>query len=139
MTVWKGLENAIPTPQMSPRELAPTSRVQLGWAKWGQHHEAGGRAGEPVDDAAAAELLGLYEAWQMTTDHARRAEIWSRMLEIHAEQVFSIGIVRGIPQPVVVRRNLRNVPKEGLYAWQPGAQFGVYNPDTFWFDDKALR
>ncbi len=139
MTVWKGLENAVPTPQMSPYELAPTSRVQLGWAKWGQHYETGGRAGEPVDDAAAAELLGLYRAWQMTTDDARRAEIWSRMLEIHAEQVFSIGIVRGVPQPVVVNKSLRNVPKEGLYAWQPGAHFGVYNPDTFWFDGKASR
>jgi peptide/nickel transport system substrate-binding protein len=139
MTVWKGLENAVPTPQMSPRELAPTSQVQLGWAKWGQHYEAGGRAGEPVDDAAAAELVELYEAWQMTTDDARRAEIWSRMLEIHAEQVFSIGIVRGIPQPVVVNKSLRNVPKDGLYAWQPGAHFGVYGPDTFWFDDKAPR
>jgi peptide/nickel transport system substrate-binding protein len=139
MTVWKGLENAVPTPMMSPRELAPTSRVQLGWAKWGQHHEAGGRAGEPVDDPAAAELLELYQAWQTTTDVARRAEIWSRMLEIRADQVFDIGIVRAIPQPVVVNKNLKNVPQDGLYAWQPGAHFGVYNPDTFWFDDEASR
>jgi peptide/nickel transport system substrate-binding protein len=84
-------------------------------------------------------LLGLYEAWQTTTDDARRAEIWSRMLQIRAEQVFSIGIVRGVPQPVVVNKSLRNVPKEGLYAWQPGAHFGVYGPDTFWFDGNASR
>ena len=139
MSIWKGLENGVPTPRMSPHELAPTSQVQLGWAKWGQHFESRERAGEPVDDAAAAELLRLYKAWEKTTDPARRTEIWSRMLEIHADQVFSIGIVRGVPQPVVVSDRLRNVPKEGLYAWQPGAHFGVYNPDTFWFDGEPPR
>jgi peptide/nickel transport system substrate-binding protein len=37
-------------------------------------------------------------------------------------------------QPVVVNANLRNVPKEGIYNWDPGAYFGIYKPDQFWFD-----
>jgi peptide/nickel transport system substrate-binding protein len=37
-------------------------------------------------------------------------------------------------QPIVVRDSLRNVPKEGIYNWDPGAHFGIYRPDTFWFD-----
>ena len=28
---------------------------------------------------------------------------------------------------------LKNVPKKGVYNWEPGAPFGVYGPDTFWF------
>ena len=24
--------------------------------------------------------------------------------------------------------------REGLYSWDPGAYFGIYQPDTFWFD-----
>jgi peptide/nickel transport system substrate-binding protein len=39
-------------------------------------------------------------------------------------------------QPVAVRQNLHNVPKEAVYNWEPGAQFGVYRPDTFWFDQQ---
>ena len=39
-------------------------------------------------------------------------------------------------QPVVVRDNLRNVPAEGVYSWDPGAYFGMYHPDTFWIDAK---
>ena len=31
------------------------------------------------------------------------------------------------------RSRLRNVPDEGLYAWEPTANFGVYRPDTFYF------
>jgi peptide/nickel transport system substrate-binding protein len=32
---------------------------------------------------------------------------------------------------------LKNVPKEGVYAYDPGAYFGIYKPDTFWFDRAA--
>jgi peptide/nickel transport system substrate-binding protein len=55
------------------------------------------------------------------------------MLEIHAEQQFTIGIVSGVPQPVIARQTLMNVPKEAFYNWDPGAFFGIYHPDTFWF------
>jgi peptide/nickel transport system substrate-binding protein len=46
--------------------------------------------------------------------------------------VFSIGTVNGIRQPVVVGAKIRNVPKEGFYAWDPGGYFGLYQPDTLW-------
>ena len=31
------------------------------------------------------------------------------------------------------RDKLVNLPKEGFYNWDPGAFFGIYHPDTFWF------
>ena len=36
-----------------------------------------------------------------------------------------------------MQATLRNLPEEAVYNWEPGAQFGIYNPDTFWFDDEA--
>ena len=38
-----------------------------------------------------------------------------------------------MPQPVVVSSRLRNVPRTGIYNWDPGAFFGIYRPDSFWF------
>ena len=58
------------------------------------------------------------------------------MLSIHANEVLTIGVVSGVMQPVVVRNTLRNVPREGVYNWDPGAQLGMYRPDTFWFDSN---
>jgi peptide/nickel transport system substrate-binding protein len=55
------------------------------------------------------------------------------MLQIYTEQQFSIGVIAQVKQPVVVANTLMNVPEEGVYSWEPGAQFGVYRPDTFWF------
>lgn len=133
MSVWTGLENAVPTPETSPQELAPTSQHQLYWPKWGQYHESHGLAGEPVDLEPAKELLRLNDQWETATDAKVREEIWHKMLAIRAENTFTIGTVRGVPQPVVISNDLRNVPEEGIYNWEPGAYFGVYYPDTFWF------
>ncbi len=133
MSVWTGLDNGIPTAEMSPDEIAPTSQQQLEWPKFGQYYETSGKLGERPDIPAAQELLGLYRSWRETTDPAQRAHIWHRMLRIYADQQFVIGTVAGVPQPVVVRDTLMNVPQKGLYNWNPGAFFGIYSPDTFWF------
>ena len=132
MAVWGGLDNGIATADMSPDELAPTSQQQLQWPKFGQYFETRGKSGEAPDFPAAIELMKLYEAWRAATTHEERERIWHRMLEIHADQQFVIGVVNGVLQPVVVRTTLRNVPEKGMYSWDPGALFGIYRPDTFW-------
>ncbi len=57
------------------------------------------------------------------------------MLEIHSRELFTIGIINGVLHPVVVNNQLRNVPKRGHYDIEPGSYFGIYKPDTFWFDE----
>ena len=133
MSIFKGLENGIATPEMSPEELAPTSQQQLQWPKFGQFYESSGKMGNAPDIPEAQELLKLFEAWRAAGTPAQRAEIWHRMLKIHAEQQLVIGTVNSVPQPVVVSNSLMNVPKEALYSWSPGAYLGIYRPDTFWF------
>jgi peptide/nickel transport system substrate-binding protein len=130
-----GLNNALASPSMSPNELAPTSGAQLQWPMWGQHFESNAKAGRPIDLPEAARQLALYREWLAADGDARRADVWAQMLEHYTDQVFSIGTVNGTRQPVVVSRRLRNVPEDGLYAWEPTAHFGVYRPDTFYFAD----
>ena len=66
------------------------------------------------------------------TDEAGRRAAWDKILETNADEVFSIGTVNGIRQPIVVGPKVRNVPKEGYCAWDPGGYIGLYQPDTFW-------
>jgi peptide/nickel transport system substrate-binding protein len=136
MSVWSGLSNGIPTPDMSPAELAPTAQEQLQWPMWGQYYEQNRRGGEAPESSEAKELVRLFDAWRNSETPEEREGIWLRMLAINAEQVYTIGIVTRALQPVVVRDNLRNVPAEGVYSWDPGAYFGMYHPDTFWIDAK---
>jgi peptide/nickel transport system substrate-binding protein len=134
MTIDYGLENGIPTADMSPEEFAPVHQIHYQWPKWGQYHETKGQAGEPPDEPEAKRLLELFEQWRRSGTTEERERIWDEVLQIHADQVYSIGLVAGVLQPVAVDVNLRNVPEEAIYNWEPGAQFGIYSPDTFWFD-----
>lgn len=140
MTVGKGWDNGVPSAATSPSALAPTQQDTLTWPKWGQYFQTMGHAGSSPDMKEAERLLDLYLAWQTgtLTDGTKisREDVWSEMLDIHAKQQFIIGVISQAPQPVVVSNKMRNVPEEGLYTWDPGAQFGVHRMDEFWFDDS---
>ncbi|MGD9827475.1 MAG: ABC transporter substrate-binding protein [Hyphomicrobiaceae bacterium] len=137
MGIWPVTENGLAQPWMNPWRLAPTSRMQYQWPKWGRHFETDGKSGHAPDLPAAKQLVALYKAWHEATSRTAQERIWKQMLEINAEQVFTIGIVNGTLRPVVVAAHVRNVPEKGVFHWDPGAYFGIYKPDTFWIDDRA--
>jgi peptide/nickel transport system substrate-binding protein len=123
----------LPTPDMNPDWLAPVSQQQLQWPKWGLYFETKGREGEPPTLPAAKHLVELYQRWLVSGDADERARVWAKMLDINAEEVFTIGIVGGTLQPIVVKNGLQGVPAKGVYSWEPGSHFGIYNPDTFYW------
>ncbi len=135
MSVWSGVDNGIANAEMSPWEFCPSTQQQLQWAKWGQFIETSGEAGEKIDMPEAQRLHDLLLQWRAATETEVRAGIWDEVLKIWSEQAYSLGLVANVPQPVVVSRHLHNVPEKGVWAWDPGAQFGVYKPDTFWLDE----
>jgi peptide/nickel transport system substrate-binding protein len=137
MAAYNGLDNGVPTADMAPAEFAPTSQQQLQWPKWGQYAETKGRAGQPVDLSAAKDLLQLYHDWFRASSTEERKRIWRDILALYSDQVFTFGTVAEVPQPVVVSDRLRNVPIEAIYNWDPGAQFGIYRPGTFFFAHPA--
>jgi peptide/nickel transport system substrate-binding protein len=134
MSINKGIENGLATAAMSPWEFAPTSQQQLQWPQWGQYYETKGKAGEAPNLPSATRLKELYEDWLGTALQPDQSRVWHAMLQIWADETFSIGTVAGVLQPVVVSEKLHNVPEEGFYNWDPGAFFGIFKPDTFWLD-----
>ena len=134
MSVWTGLENGLPTAEFSPSELAPVDQNNLEWPKWGQYYQTHGLSGEPPSLPEAKELVELLEQWQAADDIAARAEVWEKMLSIFTNQVFTIGTVAAVPQPIVVSNRLHNVPESQIWSFSPGNFFGIYRPDIFWLD-----
>ncbi|MHC5654216.1 ABC transporter substrate-binding protein [Stappia sp. ICDLI1TA098] len=131
MAVWSGFENGIPTSEMPPEDFAPVRSDFLSWSAWGNWYETQGQTGEKPDWEPAVQLTSLYDDWLTSTSEEERTEIWHEMLRIHAEQTIHIGLVSEVRQPVVVR-DLGNVPVEGIYGWDPGAQFGIHRMDEFY-------
>lgn len=134
ITVWAGVENAMPTPASSPREFAPGTLGDLQWPQWGLYRESKGKAGEPCDEPTVQHLIDLVAKWERATDETEQRVVWHDLLAAHADQQFTIGVISGSRQPVIVSRRLHNVPRQGIYSWHPGAYFGIYRPDTFWLE-----
>ncbi len=138
-SVWYGWDNGLPRPETSPEYLAPTRQEFFAWPMWGQYFQTMGQAGEAPDMPAALRLLELERAWSLSTDTGARTAIWKEMLHIHAQQQFAIGILAGAPQPIVVSDRLRNVPEQAIWAYDPGAHFGIHRIDEFFFDDPLQQ
>jgi peptide/nickel transport system substrate-binding protein len=139
MSLWQGIDNGLAGPDMEPDALAPSNRGQYHWPRFGQFVETAGRTGDAIDMPEVRELSDLHKAWQKSASRAEREQIWRRMLQIHASQVFTIGIVNSTLQPIVATRRLRNIPDQGWYSFEPGAFLGMYRPDTFWLADADSR
>jgi peptide/nickel transport system substrate-binding protein len=135
MTAYAGNVTAVPTVDTSPKEFAPTMQGGLQWSSWGMYVESNGKKGEACDMPSACKLMDYLREWETSTDSAVRRKAWDQILTANADEVFSIGTVNGIRQPVVVAPKVRNVPKEGYHAWDPGGYFGLYQPDTFWISE----
>ncbi|MBX2830661.1 MAG: ABC transporter substrate-binding protein [Rhodospirillales bacterium] len=133
MSIFNGVDNGLATPNSVPSEFVPVQQDSLQWPKWGQYYQTDGEAGEAPDLPAAKELMEQYRKWQTSNEKGRK-EAWQSILDINSENMFSIGLIGNVPQPVVVDKDLRNVPEKGIHSWEPGAFFGIYRPDTFWWD-----
>ena len=134
MSVWAGVDNGAPTPDFSPKEFVPSDPYQLQWPMWGTYVSTQGAGGQKVDDAAAQKLIDLYNQWLVAQDEETRRKIWDEILDINADQVFSIGIVTATLVPVVVSNKLHNVPAEGISSFDPYGYFGLYEMDAFWME-----
>lgn len=135
MSTWEGLNRGLATANMNPEELAPVSPVQGQWPVWGRHFESKGASGEEPSLPEVKRLAELYSKWRSADSDELQETVWHEMLEIFTNQVYSIGIVSGGLQPVVINAKLRNVPEEGIWAFEPTLYFGHYLPDTFWLED----
>ena len=137
VSVWYGWDNGIPSATTSPDYLAPRAQEFFAWPKWGQYYQTNGEAGEPIDMPQPRRLMALAAEWEVANENSRREEIWAEMLKIHANEMYGIGILAEAPQPVVVSNRLRNVPQKGLWAWDPGAHFGIHRVDEAFFIDAG--
>ncbi len=139
MVAHSGLDNAIPTAIMPPKELAPVQQDHYAWPAWGQHVETHGSRGEAVDDPAAQRLIALFRQWETSAEVGSQEAAWREMLSIHADQQFVIGTIAGAIQPIVIKDKLRNLPEKALYSWEPTSMVGIYRIDEVFWDGGPRR
>lgn len=135
MSVWSGFDNGLPSADMPPNERVPMGVDFLIGPAWGAYTTSGGESGEEPDFPPVVTLLDAFNQWETAENPDDREAAWETILRTHADEVLTLGTVQGVIQPVVVKNNLRNVPLDGIYGWDPGAQYGIHRMDEFYFEN----
>ena len=78
----------------------------------------------------------LTDEMRTTTDPAYRLQAGRELLQIGADNLWTIGTVGLAPHPVVVSKRLRNVIPDGIWGWDNRWTL-AYHPATWWLDEHG--
>ena len=140
-TCWPGLEEFMP--MLDPRYYVPTGGSSFFAPVWGRWYQHGGLTGDPESTAPglagpppghpARRAMELLNQAQVAPTQAERLARFHEILEIAADNVWSINIGTPPPALVVVKDGFHNVPARGLsgYYFMTPANMGL---ETFYWD-----
>lgn len=148
-TVWTGESEFYPL--VEPRNFVPTYYESFYAAGFGYWYQYGGLNGDPAASRPNAiepprghplrRAMELLDETSTMTHEPDRIARFNEILEIAAENVWTISIATPPPQLVVVKKGFRNVPRTALFgAWfQSPANTGI---ETYYWekpvDDPAI-
>lgn len=143
LNVWLGNSEFLPI--LSPRYFLPSnsraSNFAIGYARW---YQRGGLYGDPLSRSPGCieppvghpcrKVMELYDEACSYSDPAKQKEVFSEILKINAENIWTINISTPPPILVLVKTGFRNVPKNAVSCWEfksPG-NAGI---ETYYFQE----
>ncbi len=102
-------------------------------ADWFNYRISNGADGQaPPDGHPLWDVWALVDEISVTSNDAARMELWRQVLQIHADNLFTIGTVGEQPNLTVVRHGFCNVP-EAMVSDDPLRNVGLAQPAQFFF------
>jgi ABC-type dipeptide/oligopeptide/nickel transport system permease component/ABC-type transport system substrate-binding protein len=142
-----GISQVEHVPLLEPRFYLPmngASSQAIAWAKW---YSNGGFYGNKDADVPGAipiprehpyyRAAQIYDSVLKTTDHNEQRRLFSGILEIAAENLWTINICTPPPLLVVVKDGFRNVPRTAVSTWMFQAP-GNTGIETYFFDRPTM-
>jgi hypothetical protein len=78
--------------------------------------------------------MDLYDEYKLTTDPARQLEIGREIVHLSTVNLWTLGTVGQVPNPVVVKNNFMNVQESHTADWIIMTP-GTMDPAQFYFSD----
>lgn len=131
MNMWHG--GGTTDPAWSSNGSPPLPRSSISWATlWGQWQATGGEEGERPPQSLI-DYFTMGDQLVNETNEAERRRIAEELWSTQAEELWTIGTVGLAPYPIIVSRDLRNVPETG--TWSGDTRWlRPYRPEQFWLD-----
>jgi len=104
------------------------------WTEWSRWYLSDGKLGEePIPEAR--QLIDWWVEMRREPDADRRIVLGRKILQSHAENLWTIGTIGLAPQPIVISSRLQNVSERGYWGWD-NLWLLPYHPET-WFLEKG--
>ena len=142
LNVWVGNSEFMPV--LEPRYFVPVnseSNFAISYAKWyqrgglyGDPEASGVGCAEPPHDHPLRRAMELYEKVCEFTERAQQKAVFDEILDIAAENVWTINISTPPPVLVLVKKGLRNVPRNAVSCWMFRTP-GNAAMETYYFDN----
>ncbi len=104
------------------------------WAPlWGLWFSTAGEQGEEPPE----HIKELQDAWSgilRTVDEEEKAALYEKILTAQAENVWVIGVVGPVPKPIIKKKWLHNVKKDGVWSYHHGHFIGCTDPFMFFIE-----
>ena len=86
-------------------------------------YQTGGEGGqEPTGDVRQTQIL--YEQIKQSWDETARNELFDQLMELHHKNLWIIGLVGEVPQIVIAKNHMGNIPEKSLYSGTIGRFMG---------------
>ncbi len=101
------------------------------WPLWADYWNSGGELGEEPRPEVA-EMYEWFLEFLQATEEERQIELAQKILRSNAENLWIIGTIGAIPHPIIVNKDLRNFPNEGLWGWDTTSSQNRHMAQLFW-------
>ena len=108
----------------NPVFLIPTSSGSDFGPDLGVWYNSGGAEGQEPPEAIK-EALSAYDQIKQTPDTEQKNELFHRILELQAENIWVLGMVGGVKETLIVKNHLRNVPDVSIFDSLVGRYIGL--------------
>lgn len=103
------------------------------WPAWRDWVRTGGESGmEPPEDVK--KLIELAEIVMYSVDDDERLKAGRELVRAQSENLWSIGIVGQSPRPVIIDKDLKNIPETGYWGGAP-KWLKPYYPEQTYLDE----
>jgi ABC-type dipeptide/oligopeptide/nickel transport system permease component/ABC-type transport system substrate-binding protein len=142
--VWTGESEFLPL--IVPRNFMPVDGEAFYAAPWGRWYFQGGLYGdpkalyrnaqEPPLDHPLRHAMEIYERAKQAPTFEEQRRIFMEVLDIAAENLWTINIAAPPPQPVIARKDFLNVPKNAITGYLFHIP-GNAGPETFFCESPS--
>jgi len=120
-------------PMVDPIYIFPFDERSWMGPAMGIWYKTGGKEGI-APTAEFKKAMDLYDEYKNTTDSKRQTEICKEIVSMSTRNLWTLGTVGMVPNPVVVKNNFKNVSEKHTADWIIMTP-GTLDPAHFYFTD----